>query len=182
MSKFIRLLAACTPLLIWSGCSKDDAAPGGAQPGSQDSGSHRNDSGSHPTDGGGEGGGFKGDCKSKRWANVSDACWSCFCDKCETQTNTCGEDCFKVMQCANDKHALVGVGTELPCELRAFPALCLTDPASTAAAGPLLGFDTCLITKHDPAKEHLRACEAECGITYTGDVCKRFPAPEAGTP
>jgi len=121
---------------------------------------------------------FNGDCKSARWANVSDACWSCFCGKCETQLDACNEDCFKGVQCANDKHALVGVAADLPCELRAFGALCLSDPVLQAAASPLLAFDGCLIASHDPATEHLRACEAECGVAYTGDVCNRFPAPD----
>ena len=179
MTTIVRLLGVCAPLLIWSGCNSDDRSPNGA---SADSGTERDAAGGTKRDGAGTDGGPVpfGDCTAKNWGNTSDACWSCFCKKCATELDVCGPDCFKGVQCANDKHALVGVAGDLPCELRAFAALCLSDPVLQAASGPLLGFDTCLIASHDPATEHLRACEAECGVSYTGDVCARFPAPDGG--
>lgn len=122
---------------------------------------------------------FNGDCTTARWASVSDACWSCFCSKCKESLNACDEKCVKGIACAAEKHTLVGVASDLQCELRAFGALCATDPDILASSGALVAFDGCLIDNYRPP-EHLRACEAECGVVYTGDVCERFPDPDAG--
>ena len=95
------------------------------------------------------------------------------------QFDSSNGDCFTAVKCANDNHVEVGVAADLACELRAFTAVCLNDPASQAQAGALLNFDTCLIASHKPP-EMLRACEKECNTTYTGDVCRRFPASDGG--
>lgn len=122
---------------------------------------------------------YTGDCTTARWMAVSDACWSCFCNRCRTETNNCNGDCANGVYCAAGKHVLVGEASQLSCELRGFAQVCLTDPTFQAGVGPLLQFDTCLIAQHQPP-EQLRACEQECGMTYTGDVCERFPAPDGG--
>jgi hypothetical protein len=125
---------------------------------------------------------FNGNCKTARWVDVSDACWSCYCSTCEMQLDQCGAGCVKGIQCATDNKVLVGVEADLECESRAFTAACDTDPVIMQAASALYAFDACLITSHDPAKDMIRSCEAECGTTYTGDVCQRFPAPDGGAP
>jgi hypothetical protein len=122
---------------------------------------------------------FTGDCSSSRWASVSDACWSCFCNTCKDSLNACNLDCVNGIACASENHTQVGVAADVPCEERAFTAVCLTDPDAQAVVGQLVSFDECLITAHKPP-EQLRACEKECGVIYTGDVCQRFPAPDAG--
>jgi hypothetical protein len=123
---------------------------------------------------------FTGDCSSSRWASVSDTCWSCFCKTCKETLNACNLDCVAGIACASANHTQVGVAADVPCEERAFQATCRTTPDAQAVVGQLVGFDECLIAAHKPP-EQLRACEAECGIVYTGDVCQRFPAPEAGS-
>lgn len=123
---------------------------------------------------------YNGDCKSARWANVSDACWSCFCSKCEKPLDQCGDACFEGIKCANDNHVLVGVASDLSCELRAYTAVCESDPVVLAALSVVTSFDSCLIGSHNPSTEKLRACEAACGTIYTGDVCQRFPVPSDG--
>lgn len=120
---------------------------------------------------------FTGDCTTARWGPTTNECWSCLCNTCKDSLNACGPDCSKAVQCASKKHTLVGVAADIQCELRAFTAECLQDPAAAAASNQLLAFDTCLIDSHKPT-EHLRACEVECGTVYTGDVCARFPAPD----
>ena len=120
---------------------------------------------------------FNGDCSSARWANVSDDCWSCFCRTCQPTLDQCADDCVKGFYCGTENHVLVGVAADLACEGRAFAAVCDADPAIKAAETPITAFDICLIGAHDPVTDHLRACESECGITYTDDVCQRFPAP-----
>jgi hypothetical protein len=86
----------------------------------------------------------------------------------------------KGITCSSEQHALVGVAADITCELRAFTALCGSDPVIAAQGTPLLNFDTCLINSHDLATEHLRACEKACNIVYTGDVCQRFPEADGG--
>lgn len=122
---------------------------------------------------------FNGDCTTANWTGVSAECWSCMCGKCQSQLSACNEDCMAAMQCGLDNHVLVGSAAEISCEIRAFTATCEQDPASQAQASAILAFDGCLINSHK-APEHLRGCESECGTTYTGDVCTRFPA-DAGT-
>lgn len=124
-------------------------------------------------------GAFTGDCSSSRWANVSDACWSCFCNTCKDTLNACNLDCVAGIACASANHTQVGVLADVACEERAFAATCLTSPAAMAVTNQLVSFDECLIAAHQPP-EQLRACEAECNVVYTGDVCQRFPAPEGG--
>jgi hypothetical protein len=71
----------------------------------------------------------------------------------------------------------VGVSSDFPCEGRAFTALCESDPVIKAASSLVANFDTCLIKAHNAATEDTRACEAACNMTYSGDVCQRFPGP-----
>ena len=123
---------------------------------------------------------FNGDCTTANWSpGSSDACWACMCNSCADTLNKCDDDCVDLMQCALDKHALVGKTTEVTCEVRAFTALCATDPAKKAADDAATAFDICLIGKRT-SDSKLRVCEQECGITYTDDVCQRFPSPDAG--
>jgi hypothetical protein len=84
------------------------------------------------------------------------------------------------MECGIEKHVLVGKVEEVACEVRAFSATCLNDPATSPQSDATTAFDVCLIGARLPSSM-LRICEPECGLTYTGDVCERFPAPEAGT-
>jgi hypothetical protein len=97
------------------------------------------------------------------------------CGACKEQLNPCTEGCMKGFECALAKNTLVGVSSEISCEIRATGNLCLTDPETQAGAQQLIQFDTCLIARHQEPGQKLRACEAECGINYTGDVCQRFP-------
>lgn len=120
---------------------------------------------------------FNGDCDSARWSNVSPRCWSCLCGACRQQLNTCTEGCTQAFECALERDVLVGVADELLCEIRGTAALCLQDPATQGAARQLIDFDTCLIARRTEPREKLRACEEECDIRYTADVCERFPAP-----
>jgi hypothetical protein len=117
---------------------------------------------------------FNGDCTSARWADVSDACWSCQCGACKQTLDACNIDCVGVLACALDHHTLANVGSDVTCEIRATVAECLKDPKSQAVASPLTQFDACLIGAHTTG--HFRACEDECKISYTGDVCQRYPA------
>ena len=124
---------------------------------------------------------YNGDCSTARWANVSDACWSCLCGGCAESLNACKEGCIEVMECALDNNTLVGDLEEIQCEIRATLATCSPggeDENWKQAAT----FDTCLITSPKATEGPLRICEEECGIHYTGDVCERFPEPDAGTP
>ena len=82
---------------------------------------------------------------------------------------------MKGFECALEKDTLVGVADEIPCEIRATGVLCLTDAETQAGAAALISFDTCLIARHQAPAQQLRACEQECGISYSGDVCQRFP-------
>jgi hypothetical protein len=118
---------------------------------------------------------FNGDCSSARWADVSDACWSCQCGACKATLNACNVDCVGVLACALTHHTLVNVGADVSCEVRATATECLTDAKSQAVATPLVQFDACLIGARTTG--HFRACEEECKISYSGDVCQRYPAP-----
>lgn len=124
---------------------------------------------------------FNGDCSSANWSPESnDACWACMCNTCATTLNQCNDACISLLDCGLTKHVIVGNAADLSCEIRAFTASCLDDPSTSSQSNAVTALDTCLIGAHK-APEMLRACEAECGITYTGDVCQRFPAPEAGS-
>jgi hypothetical protein len=118
---------------------------------------------------------FNGDCTSAKWANVSDECWACACTACASALNACDETCIDVMWCSIEQDCLVGVGAEINCEIRCVGNQCLTDMAAQMAAGAVIGFDSCLIGSMDKPAGAFRACEAECGIAYTGTVCERFP-------
>jgi hypothetical protein len=123
---------------------------------------------------------FNGDCTTANWSSTSsDACWACMCDACATTLNKCNDDCVDLMQCALDEHVLVGKTTEVTCEVRGFQATCLNDPATKSQADATTAFDVCLIASRTP-ESMLRICEPECGLSYTGDVCQRFPSPDAG--
>ena len=116
-----------------------------------------------------------GDCTSAKWASVSDECWACACTACATALNSCDEICMNVMLCSMEQDCLVGVGADISCEIRCVGNQCLTDMAAQMAAGAVVGFDSCLIGSMDKPAGAFRACEAECGIAYTGTVCERFP-------
>ena len=96
------------------------------------------------------------------------------CGVCKEPLNKCNQGCMDAFECALEKNTLVGVLGELSCEIRATGNLCLTTPETQAAASELIGFDGCLIGARQP-QHRLRACEQECGITYTDDVCERYP-------
>jgi len=121
---------------------------------------------------------FNGDCGTARWADFSDACWSCACQTCKTTLNACNDDCIGFMECAFQKHTLVNVLADIGCEIRATAGECLTSDSLKAGEGPATQFDTCLIGATKPAG-HFRACEVECGVPYSGDVCQRYPPPPA---
>jgi len=97
------------------------------------------------------------------------------CGACKEQLNACTQGCMTAFECALEKDVLVGEGDQILCEIRGTGALCLQDPVSQAAAPELVTFDTCLIARHSEPAERLRVCEAECGISYTDDVCERYP-------
>ena len=120
---------------------------------------------------------YSGDCDSARWSNVSPRCWSCLCGACKQQLNACTQGCAQAFDCALEQDVLVGAAAQLVCEIRGTAALCMLDATTLAAAPELIAFDTCLIAEHTEPKEKMRACEEECGIRYTDDVCERFPAP-----
>jgi hypothetical protein len=123
---------------------------------------------------------FNGDCTTANWSSTSsDACWACMCGACAKTLNVCDDGCADLMQCALDKHVLVGKTTEVTCEVRGFQAECLTDPAKQSHADAATAFDVCLIGARTP-QSMLRICESECGMNYTGDVCQRYPSPDAG--
>lgn len=122
---------------------------------------------------------YNADCTTANWSTSSDACWACMCGACAKTLNECDEGCVDLMQCALDKHVLVGKTTEVTCEVRGFAAACLTDPEKQSHDDAATAFDVCLIGARTP-QSMLRICESECGITYTGDVCQRYPSLDAG--
>jgi hypothetical protein len=182
MAYFLRLWGFSVALLMF-GCSTDSGSDAKSPPGNADAGAGGGGAGADaatPKDSGGTPvDPFTGDCTTARWAGVSDECWSCFCNRCKDTLNACNEGCAKGIACGAERHALVGVASEIQCELRAFAAECASDPVIAAEVTPLTNFDTCLIASHK-APESLRACEKECSLTYTGDVCARYPAPDGG--
>jgi hypothetical protein len=99
------------------------------------------------------------------------------CGACKEQLDACGDGCMKGFECAIAKKTLVGVADEIPCEIRGTAVECMTDAETQAGANALISFDACLIVRHQAPAQQLRACEQECGLTYSGDVCERFPAP-----
>jgi hypothetical protein len=139
----------------------DAATPDGAMPGA--------DSGGRPVDA------FNGDCSTARWAGLSDSCWSCLCGACKPTLDKCNQDCMSILQCAFDNHTLVNKGTDLSCELTATTVTCLKDPKAQVVATPLINFDTCLIGATTKHAGEFRACDTECNVPYSGDVCTRFP-------
>lgn len=119
---------------------------------------------------------FNGDCSTAKWANVTDDCWSCLCGACKPKLDVCNKDCTDILECAEEKHSLVNVATDLNCELRATGNLCLQTPAAQAATQALIDFDTCLIgASPKPMAGEFRACDTVCKTPYSGDVCQRFP-------
>ncbi len=119
---------------------------------------------------------YNGNCDAARWSNVSPRCWSCLCGACKQQLNACTQGCAQAFDCALEQDVLVGTAAELVCEIRGTAALCMKDATTLAAAPELIAFDTCLIAEHTEPQEKMRACEQECGMRYTDDVCERFPA------
>jgi hypothetical protein len=115
------------------------------------------------------------DCSVNKWANVSDACWSCMCDACKTTLDACNQDCTDILTCSFEKHTLVNVGADLNCEIVATGTECISDEVSLNAATPLVTFDTCLLTTTKKAAGEFRACDTACAIPYSGDVCVRYP-------
>ena len=115
---------------------------------------------------------FSGSCTTARWASVTDACWSCMCGICAPTLNACNDNCIKILACALEKKTLVNGSEAITCEISMTGKLCLQDPALQAEAKPLVAFDGCLIGATKPAGQ-FRACEEECGIKYSGDVCAR---------
>lgn len=116
---------------------------------------------------------FNGDCSSAKWADVSDACWACLCGGCGAELNACDETCMELFVCTGAESCWVGSGDQILCEIRCLGNSCITD-ANRAGAGPLTAFDGCLLGSPDKGSD-FRLCEAECGLTYPGDVCERFP-------
>src|SRR3954470_2456845 len=89
---------------------------------------------------------FNGDCTTANWSSTSsDACWACMCNACAPTLNKCNDGCVGLMQCAVEEHVRVGKPMELSCEVRAFQATCLNDPATASEAEAATAFDVCLI-------------------------------------
>lgn len=118
---------------------------------------------------------FNGDCESARWADVSEECWNCGCSLCKDTLNACDETCMEALSCSLEKHTLVDNAPDLGCELRATLTECLNTPERIAIAQPLTQFDGCLMTSPSKPAGQFRACEKECAIPYSGDVCQRYP-------
>ncbi len=170
----LRILGALFVLAHVTACSND----------SKPSGTEQADASTPPSDASSKRipDSFNGDCTTANWSTQSaDACWTCMCNTCADTLNKCNDGCMSLLECGLDNHVIVGNAMDLQCEVRAFTATCLNDPATQSEASAVTSLDTCLIASHK-APEMLRACEAECGIKYTGDVCSRFPAPEGGSP
>ncbi|MBM4361701.1 MAG: hypothetical protein FJ104_03395 [Deltaproteobacteria bacterium] len=178
-------IAVALSLSVASACS-DSGGDGDASGGASDAGSGGADAAAGPGDSGSEAApeaapppvdAFNGDCKSARWMPVSDECWSCLCGACEKTLNACDQGCSDGVKCAFDEGTLVDVGADIPCEVRATLAECLTTPERQAGAGALIQFDTCLISS--PKPNGFRVCEEICAVKYPGDVCERYPEPPA---
>jgi len=114
---------------------------------------------------------FDGMCANSRWSTVSDACWSCWCTTCAATLNVATRRSMEIFECMFDKDLLVGNAFELVCEARAGQQECVG--TSTDDWNKLVSFDQCLMTL--PPLLKFRHCETECGVTYPGDVCTRYP-------
>jgi hypothetical protein len=119
---------------------------------------------------------YNQDCSTARWANVSDACWSCLCTQCKPSLDQCNTRCAAGMACAFEKKTFVNVAADLSCELAVTVGDCLREEGGVAQAGAIATFDGCLIGKADQSAGEFRTCEKECGLTYPGDVCARANA------
>jgi hypothetical protein len=111
-------------------------------------------------------------CASARWSNVSPACWSCWCAACGDTLNETTPRSQEIFACMFEKDLLVNSLFELSCEVRAGQAECAPDGGSDW--DKLVSFDTCLIFSLGAAND-FRVCDTECGVSYTGDVCTRYP-------
>jgi hypothetical protein len=163
-------------ILVTTGCSSDSKSSGNEIPnkgrdagGSGGAGSEGDARGAIPAPDA-----FNGDCKTAKWANLSDECWACMCGACEPTLNLCKEGCTAIFECAQKEHTLVNVGADIGCEVRATGATCIQDPTSQAETPQLLNLDGCLIGAKKEAGE-FRVCDTVCKTPYTGDVCQRFP-------
>lgn len=114
---------------------------------------------------------FDGMCASSRWSTVSDACWGCWCTQCAASLNAATRRSMEIFECMFEKELLVNNAFELACEVRAGQQECVG--TSTDDWNKLVTFDQCLMTL--PPLFTFRHCETECGVTYPGDVCTRYP-------
>jgi len=174
---------AVLAVLVGSGCSSDSktedkgslgaAGSSGADAGSATGGSASGSDAALPA-----AQPYSGDCKTAKWAHLSDECWACMCAACEPTLDLCKEGCTGIFECAQREHTLVNVGADITCEIRATGATCIQDPVAQAQATQLLNLDGCLLgAKKDPGE--FRVCDTVCKTPYTGDVCQRFPATPA---
>src|SRR5262245_47663668 len=159
-------------MLAFVGCGSDSKS----QPGRTKVTGGEDDAGGDPPAGSHDPVAYNGDCSTAKWANVTDDCWACLCGACKTTLDACNKDCTDILECTEEKNALVNVRSELLCEIRATGNLCLQTPAAQAAAQALVTFDGCLMNGSTPREAgEFRACETVCKIPYSGDVCQRFP-------
>ena len=160
-------------MLAFVGCGSDSKSGPGK---TGVTGQKGNDAG-EPSGGSHDPVAYNGDCSTAKWANVTDECWACLCGACKTTLDACNKDCTDILECAEEKHALVNVQTELSCEIRATGNLCLQTPAAQAATQALITFDGCLMAAGTPkpVAGEFRACDTVCKTPYSGDVCQRFP-------
>jgi hypothetical protein len=114
---------------------------------------------------------FDGMCASSRWSHVSEACWSCWCTTCAASLNLATRRSMEIFECMFEEELLVNNFFELACEVRAAQQVCVD--GSTADWDKLVTFDQCLMGL--PPLGAFRHCETECGVTYPGDVCVRYP-------
>ncbi|HEX4336994.1 MAG TPA: hypothetical protein VH062_13845 [Polyangiaceae bacterium] len=159
-----------------SGCSSDSSPA-----------STKNDS----PDGGGAGGStstspeastpstpdaFNGDCSTARWGHQTKECWDCLCGACPDSLNKCNGDCVGIIECAESNHVLADKTSDISCEVTGTTVTCLKDTAVQAQAQALITFDTCLLSTHpDKLPNDFRTCDTVCNVTYSGDVCTKFP-------
>jgi hypothetical protein len=160
-------------MVAFVGCGSDAKSESGGASGTGGAGG----SGGGPAASSHEPVAYNGDCSSAKWANVTDECWACLCGACKTTLDACNKDCTDILECAEEKHALVNVTADLNCELRATGNLCLQTPAAQAATQALITFDGCLLNgATERVAGEFRACDTVCKTPYSGDVCQRFPA------
>ena len=159
-------------MLAFVGCGSDSRS----EPGRTKVTAGEGDAGGDPPPGSHDPVDFNGDCSTAKWANVTDECWACMCGACKAKLDACNKDCTDILECTEEKQALVNVQADLFCEIRATGNLCLQTPEAQAAAQALVTFDTCLMgAMPKPVAGEFRACETVCKIPYSGDVCQRFP-------